>query len=212
MQTRRADAPPSMKQRLLHAVAAALILILAACGTDASSPSDSTEAVPDGGETSETTDTGDETTPARAADLPPACDLLMTDEVEALVGATVEVNESDEANCFWRPAEGVEAVFVLVSLVPLSRQDCLDFHAALGTTETFDYEAASDTGVPGFWQYNQNLAGEYIGTYELCTPQVNVGVRVGSAEDAPADEAGQRAIADQLVPLVLGRLAEALGS
>ena len=202
------------------AALALVIPVLAGCSASIpASDADSTQPAPGAavatGETSvpgTATDDGAADpgeTPAEAG-MPPACDLLTTDQVEAAVGGRVEEHESGDANCSWSPLTDEEGMYVSVSLVPLAQQDCLDIHETLGTTETFEYEVAGEAGVPGFWRYSQTLAGTYIGTYELCTPQANVGVRVESAEGSPADEPGQRAIATQLVPLVLEQLGAAL--
>jgi hypothetical protein len=53
------------------------------------------------------------------------------------------------------------------------------------------------------------MAGTHIATFEVCTPQVHLGVRVEGPEP---DEAGHQAMAAQLVEMALERLEDAIGA
>ena len=95
-----------------------------------------------------------------------------------------------------------------MSVAPLPQETCVDSHVALGASELFEYQQA-DFGVPAFASYHETMAGTHIATFEVCTPQVHLGVRVDGPEP---DEVGHQAMAAQLVERALERLENAIGS
>lgn len=141
------------------------------------------------------------------AELPNGCDLVSEEEVASVLGNPVEANPLD-VSCMWFPVDPEDGLSASVTLVPQSEQACVEGYEALGATEMFEYEQ-TDLAVPAFRNYNETLAGTFVATIELCTPQVNVGVRVEGSEENEDSHIG---LAEQLVPLVLERLQAALGS
>jgi hypothetical protein len=211
-----------MALRLLrHPAVALLMLALAACAaspgggesrtpstvasapdTDGSSSTASAPPADDGGEIDES---GLGTLPEGT---PGACELLTVEEVASVVGHPVEADGDIDGYCSWSGADPETGLYASVSVAPLPQRECVDYHVALGGTELFEYEEA-DFGVPAFASYRETMAGTHIATFEVCTLQVHLGVRVEGQEP---DEAGHQAMAAQLVEMALERLEGAIGS
>lgn len=210
-----------MALRLLrHPAAALLILALAACGASPGGGVSDTPSIVDNapdtdGSRSTTsappTDEGGEIEESGLGTLPdgtPApCDLLTVEEVESVVGHPVEADGDIDGYCSWSGADPATGLYASVSVAPLTQQECVDYHVALGGTELFEYEEA-DFGVPAFASYRETMAGTHIATFEVCSPLVHFGVRVEGPEP---DEEGHQAIAAQLVEMALERLEDAIG-
>lgn len=211
-----------MARRLLrHPAVALLLLVLASCAASPTADGESAipsivAGAPDTDGTGSVTsappsDEGgaiDEPGPGTLPDGTPApCDLLTVEEVESVLGHPVQADGDIDGFCSWSGADPDTGLYASVTVAPLPQEDCIDFHGALGGSELFEYEEA-DFGVPAFASYRETMAETHIATFEVCTAEVHLGVRVEGPEP---DEAGHQAMAAQLVETALDRLESAIG-
>jgi len=181
----------------LH-LALALAILLAACATGDPTGSETTSAASEaatgseGAEVSQPAGNG-------GSDLPEACSLLTVDEISGVVGNAVEEGTSlTLRDCSWGSDPDETSAAVLLTTTG-TEEICA---AALESDP--GHQAIEGFTDPAFWTWIGVQGG--VGSVSVCAGGTMVTVTVSAGLDDTVDEAGNRAKAEELAQLVIGRI------